>query len=210
MENRGENGGIAVVIGLVLVLLLLVGAGVGVYYVVSQHLALAAQAERALLAEVEARAAVERARAAAEAETTSHATSGAKKPTSAQRDSLFAEISSILKAQQEAWNRGDIDAFMEHYWKDEDLTFSSEGKTTRGWTATLARYRERYPTPEKMGRLQLSNLEITPLGDSAVLVLGQWKVEREGGPLSGNFSLVVRKFEQRWLIIHDHTSRMKE
>ena len=99
---------------------------------------------------------------------------------------------------------------MEHYWKSEELTFSSGGKTTRGWTETLNRYRERYPTPEKMGRLSLSGLEITPLGDSAALVLGQWNVERESEPLSGNFSLVVRKFDDRWLIVHDHTSRHSE
>ena len=99
---------------------------------------------------------------------------------------------------------------MEHYWKSEALTFSSGGKTTRGWAETLNRYRERYPTPEKMGRLRLSGLEITPLGDSAALVLGQWNVERESEPLSGNFSLVVRKFDDRWLIIHDHTSRKTE
>jgi ketosteroid isomerase-like protein len=68
----------------------------------------------------------------------------------------------------------------------------------------------RYPTPAKIGRLKLSELEITPLGDSAAMVLGRWNVEREGGTVSGNFSLVVRKFDDRWLIIHDHTSRMKD
>jgi beta-aspartyl-peptidase (threonine type) len=96
---------------------------------------------------------------------------------------------------------------MEHYWKSDDLTFSAAGKTTRGWTATLERYRERYPTPEKMGRLALSGLAITPLGDNAALVLGKWQVERESDPLTGNFSLVLRKFDDRWLIVHDHTSQ---
>jgi ketosteroid isomerase-like protein len=97
---------------------------------------------------------------------------------------------------------------MEHYWNSDELTFSSEGKTTRGWTETLNRYRERYPTREKMGQVEFSNLEITPLGDSAALVLGQWNLQRESEPLSGNFSLVVRKLDDRWLIVHDHTSRL--
>ncbi|MGI8980472.1 MAG: YybH family protein [Pirellulaceae bacterium] len=99
---------------------------------------------------------------------------------------------------------------MQHYWQSEELTFSSEGKTTRGWTATLQRYRERYPTPEKMGQLKLDGLEISPLNGSAALVLGHWRIERVGGPLSGNFSLVLRNVEDRWLIVHDHTSRLKE
>src|SRR5437868_3064167 len=80
--------------------------------------------------------------------------------------SIRAAVEAVLRAQEEAWNRGDIDAFVDHYWKSDSLTFSSGGKTTRGWTDTLNRYRSRYPTPEKMGHLTLSALEITPLGDS--------------------------------------------
>src|SRR6476659_2876714 len=60
-------------------------------------------------------------------------------------------IKAVFRTQVDAWNRGDVDAFMEHYWKSDDLTFSSGGKTTRGWRATLDHYRERYPTREKMG-----------------------------------------------------------
>jgi ketosteroid isomerase-like protein len=123
-------------------------------------------------------------------------------------DSIRASVESILRAQEDAWNRGDIDAFVEHYWKSDLLTFSSGGKTTRGWTETLNRYRSRYGTPEKMGRLSLSGLEITPLGDSAALVLGQWSLQRASEPISGNFSLVLRKFDDRWQIVHDHTSQL--
>jgi ketosteroid isomerase-like protein len=61
-----------------------------------------------------------------------------------------------------------------------------------------------------MGRLTLNGLEITPLGDSAALAVGQFHVERQSEPRSGNFSLVFRKFDDRWLIIHDHTSRLME
>jgi beta-aspartyl-peptidase (threonine type) len=99
---------------------------------------------------------------------------------------------------------------MDHYLRADALTFSSGGKTTRGWTQTVDRYRERYPTRDKMGRLTFSGLEITPLSDAAALVLGQWNLQREGDSLSGNFSLVMRKVADRWLIIHDHTSRTQD
>lgn len=210
MENRSDSGGVAVAIGLILILLLLVG-GVGVYYVVArQQMALAIQSDRARLAEAQARMQAERARAEAEFAAASRTTSKDTESATVQGDSIRSAVESILSAQEDAWNHGDLDAFMAHYWKSEALTFSSGGKTTRGWTETLTRYRERYPTPEKMGRLQLSGFEITPLGDSAALILGQWSVKRESEPLQGNFSLVVRKFEDRWLIVHDHTSRMTE
>jgi beta-aspartyl-peptidase (threonine type) len=117
---------------------------------------------------------------------------------------------------------------MEHYWKSDDLTFSSGGSTTRGWAPTLARYLARYPTPEKMGRLSFASLEVTPLGDAAALVLGEWRIHRgedetprepssigeapqrhePTDPQLGNFSLVLRKVDGRWVIIHDHTSQL--
>jgi uncharacterized protein (TIGR02246 family) len=123
---------------------------------------------------------------------------------------IHGAIEAVLRAQQDAWNGGDVQAFMDHYWNSDDLTFSSGGKTTRGWQATLAGYLERYPTREKMGRLTLNGLEITPLGDAAALVLGQWKLDRQSEPVGGNFTLVLRKIDGRWVIVHDHTSRLVE
>lgn len=117
------------------------------------------------------------------------------------------QIESVLKLQAAAWNRGDIDGFMEHYWKSEKLTFSSGGKTTRGWTQTKENYQRRYPTREKMGSLTFDQLEVLPLGESAALVLGRWHLKRDKDSLGGNFSLVFRRIEGRWLIVHDHTSR---
>jgi beta-aspartyl-peptidase (threonine type) len=117
------------------------------------------------------------------------------------------QIEAILTAQAEAWNRGDIDSFMKHYWNSDELTFSSGGETTRGWALTRERYHKRYPTREQMGQLRFSQLETTLLGDSAALVLGRWRLTREMSPVAGNFSLILRRIEGQWLIIHDHTSR---
>jgi uncharacterized protein (TIGR02246 family) len=118
-----------------------------------------------------------------------------------------AEIKAVLTAQAEAWNRGDIDAFMEHYWKSDELTFSSGGQTTRGWQRTKENYQRRYPTRPSMGQLTFSDLEITPLGDAAALVLGRWRLTRDPSPVGGNFTLVLRPIDGQWVIIHDHTSR---
>jgi len=118
-----------------------------------------------------------------------------------------SEIETVLSTQAADWNRGDIDAFMEHYWKSDELTFSSRGQTTRGWTGTKENYKRRYSTREQMGQLKFSQLEITSLGDSAALVLGRWQLMREQSPVEGNFTLVFRRIDNKWVIIHDHTSR---
>ncbi|MEZ6061611.1 MAG: SMP-30/gluconolactonase/LRE family protein [Planctomycetaceae bacterium] len=117
------------------------------------------------------------------------------------------QIRSIIDQQAECWNRGDIDAFMEYYWKSDDLTFSSAGTVTRGWQTTRDNYKSRYPTRDQMGRVTFSRIEVTPLGDSAAMVLGEWNLEREKEPVGGNFTLVFRRIDGAWLIVHDHTSR---
>ncbi|HMC10288.1 MAG TPA: DUF4440 domain-containing protein [Pirellulaceae bacterium] len=122
-------------------------------------------------------------------------------------DDSVTEIRAVLTQQAEAWNRGDIGAFMEHYWKSDELTFSSGGQTTRGWKNTKENYQRRYPTREKMGQLTFSQLEITSLGGAAALVLGRWRLARDESPVGGNFSLVLREIDGKWVIVHDHTSR---
>lgn len=119
--------------------------------------------------------------------------------------SLQVTLSAILANQAEDWNKGDIEGFMKAYWNSEDLTFSSGGKTERGWKATRDRYLKGYPDRETMGKLTFSQLEVFPLGESAALMLGRWKLERKE-PVGGNFSLVWRKIDGSWLIVHDHTS----
>src|SRR5436305_14997531 len=70
-----------------------------------------------------------------------------------------SDIETVLARQAAAWNRGDIDAFMDHYWKSDELAFSSRGQTTRGWTRTKENYQRRYPTREQMGQLKFTQLE---------------------------------------------------
>ncbi|MGF1582181.1 MAG: YybH family protein [Gemmataceae bacterium] len=122
---------------------------------------------------------------------------------------LAKQLRDILETQANAWNVGNIEKFMENYWKSEKLSFSSGGRTIRGWKQTLARYKQKYSTREKMGRLTFSKLEIWPLGSEAALVLGRWKVRRKNETLQGNFSLVFRKMQGQWVIVHDHTSASK-
>jgi beta-aspartyl-peptidase (threonine type) len=117
-------------------------------------------------------------------------------------------IRQVLDEQAAAWNRGDLEAFMDGYWRSEDLVFTSGGNVQRGWQTTLDRYRATYGnSPQTMGRLTFSDLEIHPLADGAAWALGRWALDDAGGQaMGGVFSLVFRRFGDRWLIVHDHTS----
>ena len=119
-------------------------------------------------------------------------------------------ITAVLQAQQTAWNRGDVVAFLEGYWKSPELTFSGSSGVARGFDGVLARYKKNYPDRAAMGELQFSGLEFRFLGPHAALVLGKWHLKREKGDVGGVFSLVWQKFPEGWKIIHDHTSAVPE
>jgi ketosteroid isomerase-like protein len=125
---------------------------------------------------------------------------------SAPEDSLPREIASILHDQQVAWNRGEVDSFMQGYWNSSELTFAGSSGVTRGWQAVLDRYRKNYPDPQTMGQLEFSEVEVHPLGKEAAFVLGRWHLKRASGGLGGIFTLIFRQFPEGWRIVHDHTS----
>ena len=114
----------------------------------------------------------------------------------------------VLETQASAWNRGDIEAFMETYARD--ISFSSGGETRRGWEQVLSRYRRRYPDREAMGTLSFSELEIHELSDRAAWLTGRWRLEREADAPHGVFTLILRRDAGGWRIIHDHTSAAGE
>ena len=118
---------------------------------------------------------------------------------------LDQKLKSILAVQQTAWNEGNLDKFMDAYWKSDKLTFSSRGETRRGWQTTLEKYKKSYPDRATMGKLTFSNLEVESLSVDVAMMLGEWKIEGEK-PASGNFSLVWRRIDGNWVIIHDHSS----
>jgi ketosteroid isomerase-like protein len=119
-----------------------------------------------------------------------------------------AEIEQVLRQQQDAWNRHDIEAFMTGYWNSPELTFFSTGKEVSGWESTLARYRRTYQGEGKeMGKLEFSDLRIQPMGMDAAFVRGAWHLTMTDGKTPhGLFTLIFRKFPEGWRIVHDHTS----
>lgn len=117
-----------------------------------------------------------------------------------------AEIRAVMEAQVAAWNRGDLEGFMQGYWKSEKMTFVSGDNVARGWQAALDRYKRNYNTREKMGSLAFSDLEINIVSKDTATVLGSWALRRETDNPKGKFTLIFRKFKDGWRIIHDHSS----
>ncbi len=114
-------------------------------------------------------------------------------------------IRKVLENQQAAWNAGDIERFMEGYWKSDSLQFI--GRSIRyGWKATLEGYKKGYPDKAAMGTLQFDLWQFRKLSEDVWLVTGKYTLIREKDKPSGPFTLIFRKIEGRWLIVYDHTS----
>jgi ketosteroid isomerase-like protein len=117
-----------------------------------------------------------------------------------------AEIQSVLTAQQDAWNRGDIDAFMNGYARSASTVFVSEDEVSRGWEIVRDRYRVKYSDRAKMGMLSFSDVEVTMLSPNAAVVLGRWRLKRGNDEPHGRFTLICKRLPEGWRIVHDHTS----
>lgn len=121
-----------------------------------------------------------------------------------------AAINQVLAAQSAAWNRGDIDGFMQGYWKSDQLRFASGGTVTFGWQTTLDRYKKHYPDKATMGTLAFTIEEVKLLAPDAAVVFGKWELVREKDKPWGLFTLTFRKIDGAWLIVSDHTSSAAE
>lgn len=116
------------------------------------------------------------------------------------------EIKKVLATQNEAWNRGDVTAFMVGYWEDDSLMFIGSSGVTYGYKNTLANYKKRYPDTAAMGKLIFTLIEVKRLSSEYYHVTGKWNLQRSIGDVSGHFTLVFRKIAGKWLIISDHSS----
>jgi ketosteroid isomerase-like protein len=115
-------------------------------------------------------------------------------------------IKAVLEAQAAAWNRGDLEGYMDGYDRSNSTEFVGGDTIDRGWQTVLDRYKKKYDSREKMGVLTFSSLEITILSKDAALVLGRWHLQRAKDEPHGTFTLLFRKTKAGWRIVHDHSS----
>lgn len=118
----------------------------------------------------------------------------------------LATIDSLMTAQQAAWNRADIPAFMEYYWKSDSLKFTGKRGITYGWNATLSNYQKSYSSPEEMGKLEFVNQVHESIDNKNALIIGKWTLFRVNDTLGGYYTLHWKKLGEQWLIVSDHTS----
>lgn len=125
------------------------------------------------------------------------------------QQSAEEQITQTLQTQTQAWNRGDLEGFMQGYWQSDSLLFIGKSGLTYGWQQTLNNYKKNYPDSRAMGQLHFDEITIRPVsGEEAYFVVGRWhlKREKEKGDLGGYFSLLWEKKDGKWVVVADHSS----
>lgn len=115
-------------------------------------------------------------------------------------------ISNLLEKQRLAWNRGDLDGYMQGYWKSDSLLFVGKNGPKYGWKTTLENYKKSYPDDDAMGTLTFNILQINIIDIKNAFVLGAWHLKREKDEPQGFFTLWLRRIKGEWKIVVDHTS----
>ena len=123
----------------------------------------------------------------------------------AQNDKDFDKVTAILLTQTKAWNEGNIDAFMEYYWKSDNLQFIGSSGITYGWQNTLDNYKKRYPDIQAMGQLSFDIIKVDKRSKKVITLVGKFHLKREIGDLEGIFLLVWKKIKGEWKIVVDQT-----
>ncbi len=115
-------------------------------------------------------------------------------------------IRAVMADQQAAWNRGDLTAFMDGYWRSDSLRFIGSRGLTYGWQPTLDNYRKGYPDRDAMGQLTFDILSVEQLSARSAFVVGRWHLARKSGDVGGHYTLLWKKIGGKWRIVADHTS----
>ncbi len=117
-----------------------------------------------------------------------------------------SRIMTSFYQQQDAWNEGDVEQFMQAYWPDDRLVFIGSNGPTYGYENVKQNYYRRYPDKTAMGTLKFEVIELSQIDEKTVFQIGKFHLTRTIGNLEGYFSLIWKKFGNKWLIISDHTT----
>jgi len=129
-------------------------------------------------------------------------------PIEVQLAAAEAEIRALVDQLQVDWNSGDMAAYLDAYWNDEDFSLLFGDQAVRGWQAVSNMFQSAWTTEEAMGNFQTHDVEVRFTGTDLAIASGGFEHVFPTETIVGSFTHVLRRFDDgRWLIIHEHTSR---
>jgi uncharacterized protein (TIGR02246 family) len=140
-----------------------------------------------------------------------HAATSGDSSSAAERSKRRDEIVAMLAQSATRWNRGDLDAFVEDYAPDSGTTYIGSRGILRGPAAIRAAYAPRFAPGSIRDSLSFQLVDVDPLAPDVLNVIATYILARRVGgrdsiTARGPTSLVMRRVDGRWRIVHDHSS----
>jgi beta-aspartyl-peptidase (threonine type) len=116
-------------------------------------------------------------------------------------------VRAMLDASADAWNRGDLDAFVGDYVDDSTTTFVSRGQVQYGFDWIRDNYAPSFDPDVQRDSLRFETVAARSLGSDHALATARFVLFRgDSVTASGPFTLILKRSGSEWKIIHDHTS----
>jgi uncharacterized protein (TIGR02246 family) len=136
---------------------------------------------------------------------------GGHRATDAERDVRRAEVVAMLARAAASWNRGDPDAFVDDYLPGTETTYIGGRGLMRGPAAIRQAYAPRFAPGAVRDSLSFELVDVDPLAPDVLNVIATYVLARRVGgrdsvTARGPTSLVMRRVDGRWRIVHDHSS----
>jgi len=123
------------------------------------------------------------------------------------RAGLMTGFQQQFSRSAEAWNRGDLDAFVSDYAQDSLTSFVSGGHLHQGFDWIRGHYAPRFEPGAERDSLRFEEFNVRPLSPTLALLTARYILFRGGRTsASGPFTLVMERRSDGWKILHDHTS----
>ena len=114
-----------------------------------------------------------------------------------------AAILEVMQEQEKDWNNGDLEGFMQGYWKSDSLKFYGSNGLINGWQKTLDRYNSAYPTKAETGTLKFVINDVSKIESNSYWVMGEYHLTRDVGDANGVFIIIFKKINGQWKIVAD-------
>jgi len=118
------------------------------------------------------------------------------------------DVVKIILAQQNAWNKGDLDGYLSHY-KDSPDTQAVLANLVRGIDGIRSAFKQNFPNKDAMGSIEDTDIDVKALGDNYALATGRYHLNRpkkSGGPIEGTFMELFEKTQAGWQIIFSQST----
>lgn len=117
------------------------------------------------------------------------------------------QVAATLAHGARAWNAGALDDFLSDYLPDTATTFVTKRGVLHGLDAIREVYAARFAPGAVRDSLHFEGLQVDVLAPDVVNAIAYYVLMRGDSVTSrGPTSLVMRRVDGRWRIVHDHSS----